>query len=80
MPTTSVVADVSYGRASNIARAQEAAAAASATASAAPSGEAKIEFNQYNTSPKALSPVEIYRNTKSQISLAKEALKANAAH
>ncbi|QAU06266.1 tape measure protein [Gordonia phage Rickmore] len=33
-----------------------------------------IEMNQTNTSPKALDHVEIYRNTKSQLSLAKEAL------
>lgn len=33
-----------------------------------------IELKQYNTSPKALSSVEIYRNTKSALSLTKEAL------
>jgi hypothetical protein len=35
----------------------------------------KIEFTQTNISPKTLSAVEIYRNTKNQLSLAKEALK-----
>lgn len=34
-----------------------------------------IELTQYNSSPKALSNVEIYRQTKSQLSLAREALK-----
>ena len=34
-----------------------------------------IEYTQYNNSPKALSHVEIYRQTKSQLSLTKEALK-----
>lgn len=34
-----------------------------------------IEYNQYNNSPKALSHVEIYRQTKGQLSLTKEALK-----
>ena len=34
-----------------------------------------IELKQYNSSPKALSNVEIYRQTKSQLSLAREALK-----
>lgn len=34
-----------------------------------------IEFKQYNSSPKALSEAEIYRNTKNQISAAKGALK-----
>lgn len=33
-----------------------------------------ITFNQYNNSPKALSSAEIYRQTKNQLSLAKEAL------
>lgn len=36
-----------------------------------------ITFNQYNTSPKALSTGDIYRNTKSQLSTAKEALTPN---
>lgn len=35
---------------------------------------AKIEFNQYNSSPKALSEVEIYRQTNNQLSKAKGAL------
>jgi hypothetical protein len=33
-----------------------------------------ITFNQYNSSPVALSPAEIYRQTKNQLSSAKEAL------
>lgn len=33
-----------------------------------------VTFNQYNTSPKALSPAEIYRQTKNQLSIAKGAL------
>lgn len=33
-----------------------------------------ITFNQQNTSPKSLGAVEIYRNTKSQLSLAREEL------
>src|SRR5690606_35340447 len=33
---------------------------------------AKVEFNQYNTSPKALDRVEIYRQTNNQLSLLKE--------
>lgn len=32
----------------------------------------KIEFNQYNSSPKPLSRVEIYRQTRNQLSLMKE--------
>lgn len=34
----------------------------------------KIEFNQYNTSPEALPPSEIYRNTNSQITFAQDKL------
>lgn len=34
-----------------------------------------VTFNQYNTSPTALSVNDVYRNTKSQIALAKEELK-----
>lgn len=33
-----------------------------------------VTFNQYNTSPKALSEAEIYRQTKNQLSKAKEAV------
>lgn len=42
---------------------------------AAPTGPTEVTFNQYNTSPDALSTNDIYRNTKSQIALAKEELK-----
>lgn len=41
--------------------------------------ETIINYNQYNTSPKALSSAEIYRQTKNQLSVTKGALKANAA-
>lgn len=33
-----------------------------------------VTFNQYNTSPKALSPAEIYRQTKNQLSVTKGVL------
>jgi len=33
-----------------------------------------MEFNQYNTSPKSISPAETYRNTKNQLSIARGAL------
>lgn len=36
--------------------------------------ESTTIFNQYNNSPKALSPATIYRQTKNQLSIAKEAL------
>ena len=34
-----------------------------------------VEFKQYNNSPKALSHVEIYKQTNGQLAMAKEALK-----
>lgn len=42
-------------------------------------GNNGLTFNQYNNSPKALTPAEIYRQTKNQLSVAKGALtKADA--
>lgn len=35
---------------------------------------AKFEFNQYNNSPKPLSTADIYRNTRNQLALAREAV------
>lgn len=40
-----------------------------------PGETTQLVFNQHNTSPKALSDVDIYRQTNNQISSAKEALK-----
>jgi tape measure domain-containing protein len=37
-----------------------------------------LQFNQYNTSPVALSAIDIYRRTKNQISIAKGVLSGNA--
>jgi tape measure domain-containing protein len=51
------------------------AAAAAAIGADGTSGT-KLEFNQYNTSPKALSAAEIYRQTKNQLSVVEEALPA----
>lgn len=39
-----------------------------------------ITFNQYNTSPKALSTADIYRQTNNQISVVKGALPTNASN
>jgi uncharacterized protein with HEPN domain len=41
-------------------------------------GAGTVIFNQYNNSPKALSRVELYRQTNNQLSVAKGALTANA--
>lgn len=45
---------------------------------AAMAGERKVEFNQFNTSPEALSPTEIYRNTNNQLTFAEEQLNSAA--
>jgi tape measure domain-containing protein len=37
-------------------------------------GAAMVQFNQYNTSPKALSAIEIYRQTRNQLSVVKGGL------
>lgn len=55
------------------------AALASSTATPASSTVRDITFVQNNTSPKALSTAEIYRNTNNQISKAKGALTKSAA-
>jgi hypothetical protein len=50
-------------------------AAAAATLAVDTSGQGTtFSFTQYNTSPKALSTADIYRQTKNQLSTVKEAL------
>jgi hypothetical protein len=68
-----VKAGVSFDRASAISA--DALAAREAAAST-PSEEVvkEVKFEQNNYSPKAIGPGETYRNTKSQLSMAKEAL------
>jgi hypothetical protein len=66
-------ADLSYSQASSIAQAQ--IAAAEREAENADSEPRQIVFKQENHSPKALNPVEIYRNTRNQLALAREELK-----
>jgi tape measure domain-containing protein len=66
-----IAASASASSASSISAANAAAAAAAGlSASSAPS----LTFNQYNTSPEALSATDIYRKTKNQLSIAKGAL------
>lgn len=67
--------DVSYSRANSIAAASLAANTEAATR-AEEAKRAVVEFTQNNYSPKALTAIEIYRNTRNQLSLAKEALSA----
>jgi tape measure domain-containing protein len=68
-----ISARVSYGEAATISSDSTVAETATATPTQTPS--TVVNFTQTNTSPKALSTVEIYRQTKNQLSLAKEALK-----
>lgn len=70
---TAVVADISFNQANGIAN-NEQARQDTATGTAPSVGTTTIEFTQNNTSPKPLDPVEIYRNTRNQLSLAREAL------
>jgi hypothetical protein len=71
--TPTVVAGVSFDQASSISADTQSVPSetADATAQATPT---TITFEQNNYSPEALSAVDIYRQTKNQISLAKEAL------
>lgn len=41
---------------------------------AAAAGGNKVEFNQYNSSPEPLNPVEVYRRTNNQLSFAEDKL------
>lgn len=77
LDTTPVSANVSYMNAASISQ-QVADAVAAKDAAAQPvSHTTEVKLEQNNYSPKALSASEIYRNTKSQLAQAKEALKAS---
>jgi len=67
-------ATVSYGQAVEISDAEAAKKVAYAKEDTTRSAPV-VQFEQNNYSPKSLSTVEIYRQTKNQLSLAKEALK-----
>jgi hypothetical protein len=69
-------AQVSYKQALGISADQQAAQTTATTESSTAAPAPVLNFTQNNNSPKALSPVEIYRQTKNQLSLAKEALNA----
>lgn len=69
----SVTAGVSLSQASSISADAQATQESMAESRAE---AASIVFQQTNNSPKALSAVEIYRQTRNQLSLAKEALNA----
>jgi hypothetical protein len=73
LATNPINAEVSYRRAKDISAESQALQQANYEA-AQESVTKEISFEQNNYSPKAIGAVETYRNTKSLISLAKEAL------
>lgn len=72
-----LVATVSYEKASSVSSDHQAAldAALQAFLNAQDAGDTNVEYTQILQSPKAISPVDTYRATKSAIPLMKEALK-----
>jgi tape measure domain-containing protein len=72
MAISTITPEVSIGRARTIATTTELESSGSDTP--AYTGPAEVNFVQNNYSPEALSTNDIYRNTKSQIALAKEEL------
>lgn len=72
--------DAAYSKAKNASHSYQANEAARNVTTTADdiSSPAAIVYNQYNTSPKALSSAEIYRQTKNQLSVTKGALTPNA--
>jgi hypothetical protein len=75
LATEPIVASVSYERAASISSDQQAALeAALAQINAQGTGDTTVEYTQILQSPKAISPNDTYRATKSAIPLMKEAL------
>jgi hypothetical protein len=72
--TVPINATVSTNQASTISSENAAATAQTEAAPTPSTSETNITFNQTNTSPDALSEVEIYRQTKNQLSQLKSAL------
>jgi tape measure domain-containing protein len=72
MVSSPVSAAVSYSHAADISESQRAAYEAAATTPAAEPVVASVNLTQINNSPKALSDVEIYRQTNNQMSQLKK--------
>lgn len=70
---TPITAAASYQAASSISASQQQAQDA-ADALATPVEPVVLKFEQNNTSPEAISTIDVYRNTKNLLSMAKEAL------
>ena len=80
LPEPKFEVDVAYTKAKDASsryRANMSARQETTTATDQEITPAEIVYNQYNTSPKALSSAEIYRQTKNQLSIAKGALTPN---
>ena len=72
-----ITVDSVTARAVSVARSMDPEEANGGTSSTNQNGVPVFSFTQNNYSPKALSKVEIYRQTKNQISMAKNAIKAH---
>lgn len=74
-PST-ISVDAAYNQAASISAEQQAAKTATETSQqqSTTTGDTNVTFVQNNNSPKALTPAEIYRQTKNQISAAKGTL------
>lgn len=73
LPSSSIQASVSSNQASTIAKSQEASSNTSTTGSDSVASSSVV-FEQNIYSPKALDSIDVYRNTRNQLALAKEAL------
>lgn len=71
---SAINADLSYRQAVGISTDRSVAEEAE-SASTTTTGDTVFKFEQVNNSPKSLSTADIYRNTKNQLALAKEALR-----
>jgi tape measure domain-containing protein len=74
LAANAVAANISYDQAAFISSTQRSTQQADTTTEVTTPAPV-VQFEQNNYSPKALSTVEIYRQTRNQLSLAKEALK-----
>lgn len=70
-----LVATSSYANAASISDATSVQNESTSKTGAVPAAGVNLTLNQYNTSPKALSPAEMYRETNNALSVTKGALK-----
>jgi hypothetical protein len=75
LATKPMIVDTTYAVARSVSAGTKAPTTLQATLQASVAPTEVFSFKQYNSSPKALSPAEIYRQTKNQLSVARGALK-----